>query len=121
MDSIRRLNRKTWITQVVLGVFLLWSSMAICLLPDLGETSPVHMGAHTSMHADCLGGDTPTFCKSEARNGMLPDLAKLATIAVPPLTGLTPLLVFAPPAPIARAEPVIRPPLIYLLACRFLK
>lgn len=121
MDSIRRLHRKTCITKVVLGVFVLWSSMVVCLLPDLAHNHQMQADAHVTVHADCLDNSSQTFCKSEARNGMLPDLAKLASIDLAPVARLADVLVYAPPALIVWTEPTARPPLIYLIVCRFLK
>ncbi|HKI73449.1 MAG TPA: hypothetical protein VJ998_02335, partial [Pseudomonadales bacterium] len=52
------------------GTFVLWSSMFICTLPTPMSHS-AHVGMSTVTHADCFDGKSPTFCKSDARLGLL--------------------------------------------------
>lgn len=68
MESVRKLTRKTWISWVILGTFVLWSGMAVCMLPN-PPARLVHDMTH-ALHSDCLGGKAPTFCKSDARLGL---------------------------------------------------
>ena len=69
MESLRRMSRSPWISGMIIGVFVLWSGMVICLLPT-SAAQPIRMSEAPAWHSDCVGPDVQTFCKSEGRIGL---------------------------------------------------
>lgn len=123
MEQIRRLSRKTWITRVILGVFVLWSGMFICLLPD---AAPRHAGHNAAIpvqvwHSDCIGGSAQTFCKSDGHSSIHSWMPKFAAIDSDLADRIFIPVVFDLPVFGMVAPPEIKPPRLFLFLCSFLK
>lgn len=126
MNAIRQLSRRRGLNFLILGVFVLWSGMFVCLLPNpaIHHGKPVGVlltSVAPGWHSDCVGGKSQTFCKSEGRTGLLVNLTNHAGIdtgLVFRFTGIVTFIhaTFDPPA-----LPAIQPARLFLLLCAFLK
>ena len=126
MNAMHQLRKQTWVNYLTLGVFLLWSGMFICMLPSpAGHTGIQSAAVSTSSmhawHSDCVGGGAQTFCKSEARTGLLGSFHVFAGIDGGSIDRLIFDVVKAPltVAPILPVE--TRFLSIFLVFCSFLK
>ena len=123
MEQIRRLSRKKWITRTVLGVFVLWSGMFICMLPDAAPRLASHAaGMHQQgWHSDCIGEGAQTFCKTDGHSSVLSWLPKFSAVDSHLADRIFLPVVFDLPAYGVVTQPAIKPPRLFLLLCSFLK
>lgn len=134
MQRIRKFCLRPRVTRPIIGVFILWAGMFTCLLPAGGLAAaqellsdllgtPVAMAAdqHHGAGVDCLGSGSPTFCKTEGRMSLVPDLAKLPGIIGTLMPRLSEYLPFHPRVDVPLVPPVFKPVDLLLFVCSFLK
>lgn len=133
MNPIRKLARNLIVSRTILGMWVLWSGMLLCLLTPPAEASDArdhgmaveHMDAAT-MLSHCLEVDEETdtlSCNAEISGPIVPtDILKLATVHMDALYGVigtvadrtTPVLSLPEPASLCIRD-------LFLVFCSFLK
>lgn len=119
MYNLRRIATNRWIATAVLGVFILWAGMVVCMLPvDHGATLGVHE------QSDCVQvGDesVPTYCETDGRTVVLSDLVKFVAIDNYLALRFAEYVPFLSAAPVPVNSSPIRHVSLFLFLCTFLK
>lgn len=136
MYKIRRRCLNSWVTRPILGVFLLWAGMFVCLLPgeayatlsptDPSMTTAQELQAPVSDHtsSDCVETDSesmPTYCESDGKTVVLSDFVKIIGISNDAIDRFSEYVPFLTGVRVIPESPVIRHVSIFLLTCSFLK
>lgn len=138
MNSIRTFAMKPWISKPIIGMWLLWSGMFLCLFPsnapaapiekDWGEVATVtsHQAGLDTVPVECMevtDEGTDVSCKSEASGTLVlsSDLVKFVAISHDLPDRLAEFIQFRSVSPLVPRVFEVPRTGIYLLFCSFLK